>query len=89
MLGGRKVKPVGLGCMSLSWAYGTPPSDEDGERLLSRALDLGYDQLDTANIYGMGIVLVVLGIAHLAWVIPASVMVTTDTAPATPVEAKA
>ncbi len=54
MLGGRKVKPVGLGCMSLSWAYGTPPSDEDGEQLLGRALDLGYDQLDTANIYGLG-----------------------------------
>lgn len=54
LLGGRKVKPIGLGCMSLSWAYGTPPSDEDGEKLLNRALDLGYDQLDTANIYGLG-----------------------------------
>ena len=53
-LGGRSVNPVGLGCMSLSWAYGTPPSDEEGERLLGRALDLGYDQLDTANIYGLG-----------------------------------
>ena len=36
------------------WAYGTPPSDEEGERLLGRALDLGYDHLDTANIYGLG-----------------------------------
>jgi aryl-alcohol dehydrogenase-like predicted oxidoreductase len=45
---------VGLGCMSLSWAYGTPPSDEDGARLLNRALELGYNHLDTARIYGLG-----------------------------------
>ena len=51
---GRQVNPVGLGCMTLSWAYGTPPSDADGERLLHRALDLGYDHLDTARIYGVG-----------------------------------
>jgi aryl-alcohol dehydrogenase-like predicted oxidoreductase len=51
---GRQVNPVGLGCMTLSWAYGTPPSDADGERLLHRALDLGYDHLDTARIYGIG-----------------------------------
>ncbi|WP_408591778.1 aldo/keto reductase [Novosphingobium sp.] len=53
-IAGRQVNPVGLGCMSLSWAYGTPPSDEDGARLLDRALDLGYDHLDTARIYGTG-----------------------------------
>ena len=53
-IAGRAVNPVGLGCMSLSWAYGTPPSDEDGARLLERALDLGYDNLDTARIYGLG-----------------------------------
>jgi aryl-alcohol dehydrogenase-like predicted oxidoreductase len=40
--------------MSLSWAYGTPPSAEDGAKLLHRALDLGYDHLDTARIYGLG-----------------------------------
>ena len=51
---GRDVNPVGLGCMTLSWAYGTPPTDADGERLLHRALDLGYDHLDTARIYGVG-----------------------------------
>ena len=53
-IAGRTVNPVGLGCMSLSWAYGTPPSDEDGARLLERALELGYDHLDTARIYGLG-----------------------------------
>ncbi|MDP3907799.1 aldo/keto reductase [Novosphingobium sp.] len=53
-LGGRSVNPVGLGCMSLSWAYGTPPSEDYAAELLNRALDLGYDHLDTANIYGLG-----------------------------------
>ena len=53
-INGRAVNPVGLGCMSLSWAYGTPPTDAEGEALLGRALDLGYNHLDTANIYGLG-----------------------------------
>ena len=54
LLANRLVHPVGLGCMNLSWAYGTPPSHEDGTKLLNRALDLGYDHLDTARIYGAG-----------------------------------
>jgi len=49
-----ELHPVGLGCMNLSWAYGTPPSREQGATLLSRALDLGYNHLDTARIYGAG-----------------------------------
>ncbi len=53
-INGRQINPVGLGCMSLSWAYLTPPSDEDGAKLLHRAFDLGYDHLDTARIYGLG-----------------------------------
>ena len=53
-LGPFMVDSIGLGCMSLSWAYGIPPGDADGERLLHRALDLGYDFLDTAALYGMG-----------------------------------
>ncbi len=53
-INGRDVNPIGLGCMSLSWAYGTPPSPEDGAKLLHRALDLGYNHLDTARIYGEG-----------------------------------
>ena len=51
---GRLVNPVGLGCMSLSWAYGDPPPHDDKVRLLNAALDAGYDHLDTANIYGAG-----------------------------------
>ena len=53
-LAGRMVHPVGLGCMNLSWAYGDPPPHADKLRLLERALELGYDHLDTANIYGLG-----------------------------------
>ena len=51
---GKSVRPVGLGCMNLSWAYGDPPPHEEKIRLLNEALDLGYDHLDTANIYGKG-----------------------------------
>ena len=54
LVAGKAVNPVGLGCMSLSWAYGTPPGDDYGAQLLNRALDLGYGHLDTANIYGLG-----------------------------------
>lgn len=51
---GKTVQPIGLGCMNLSWAYGDPPPHSDKVRLLNEALDLGYDHLDTANIYGKG-----------------------------------
>ncbi len=40
--------------MSLSWAYGQPPATEDAAKLLHRALDIGYNHLDTARIYGLG-----------------------------------
>jgi aryl-alcohol dehydrogenase-like predicted oxidoreductase len=53
-IGGKPVHPIGLGCMSLSHAYGVPPSRADGAKLLHRALDLGYNHLDTARIYGVG-----------------------------------
>ena len=53
-IAGTELHAVGLGCMNLSWAYGTPPSREEGARLLARALDLGCDHFDTARIYGAG-----------------------------------
>jgi aryl-alcohol dehydrogenase-like predicted oxidoreductase len=53
-LGQHTVKPVGFGCMSLSWGYGAMPEEGDALALLHAALDLGYDHLDTANIYGLG-----------------------------------
>src|SRR6188508_986836 len=53
-IAGTELHPVGLGCMNLSWAYGTPPGREEGAELLGRALELGYNHLDTARIYGTG-----------------------------------
>jgi aryl-alcohol dehydrogenase-like predicted oxidoreductase len=53
-LGPFSVSAIGLGCMSLSHAYGSPPPEEDGARLLLRALELGYTHFDTAALYGMG-----------------------------------
>jgi aryl-alcohol dehydrogenase-like predicted oxidoreductase len=53
-INGHAINPIGLGGMSLSWAYQIPPSESDATRLLHRALDLGYNHLDTANIYGLG-----------------------------------
>jgi aryl-alcohol dehydrogenase-like predicted oxidoreductase len=49
-----EIEPIGLGCMSLSHAYGTPPPVQHSSALLNQALDLGYDFLDTAALYGFG-----------------------------------
>jgi aryl-alcohol dehydrogenase-like predicted oxidoreductase len=53
-LGGKDIHPVGLGCMNVSWAYAAPPPPEEAAKLLNLALDLGYNHLDTARLYGGG-----------------------------------
>jgi aryl-alcohol dehydrogenase-like predicted oxidoreductase len=53
-LGPFTVSALGLGCMNLSHAYGTPPPPEDGERLLQAAIDQGVTLFDTAATYGFG-----------------------------------
>jgi aryl-alcohol dehydrogenase-like predicted oxidoreductase len=53
-LGPFSVSAIGLGCMNLSHAYGTPPDQAASARLLLRALDLGYTLIDTAALYGFG-----------------------------------
>lgn len=53
-LGPYDVSAIGLGCMSLSHAYGTPPDAADAAAVLRRALDLGYTMIDTAALYGFG-----------------------------------
>jgi len=53
-IGPFEVSAIGLGCMNLSWGYGTPPSREVAERVLLGALDAGYTHFDTAALYGLG-----------------------------------
>jgi aryl-alcohol dehydrogenase-like predicted oxidoreductase len=50
---GPAVSAVGLGCMGMSFAYGGR-DDEESTRTLHRALDLGVNHLDTADLYGWG-----------------------------------
>ena len=53
-LGPFNVSAIGLGCMSLSHAYGTPPAEDVAEPILLKALDLGYTHFDSAALYGFG-----------------------------------
>src|SRR5690349_14071819 len=53
-LGRFTVSNIGLGCMNLSHAYGTPPPPDQGERVLLAALDEGVTLIDTAALYGFG-----------------------------------
>ena len=53
-IGPFQVSSIGLGCMCLSHAYGTPPSREQAAAVLHRALDLGCTHLDSATLYGFG-----------------------------------
>lgn len=50
---GEKLSAVGLGCMGMSFAYG-PIDDTESIATLHRALDLGINFWDTADMYGNG-----------------------------------
>ena len=45
---------IGLGCMNLSHAYGTPLSEDEAVRALQDAFNMGYRHFDTATLYGGG-----------------------------------
>lgn len=53
-LGSFEVSAISFGCMTLSHAYGVPPAEDVGGRMLNEALDQGYTMLDTAALYGFG-----------------------------------
>jgi len=50
---GTRVGAIGLGCMGMSWAYGFADT-ETSLRVLNRALELGVNHWDTADLYGAG-----------------------------------
>jgi aryl-alcohol dehydrogenase-like predicted oxidoreductase len=51
---GTRVSAIGIGAMSFVDFYG-PTDTEQSHALLTKALDLGIDQLDTSNKYGAGL----------------------------------
>ena len=52
-LGDTHVTAVAYGCMGLSQAY-EPCDEAQGIKTLNAVLDMGYDHLDTAALYGFG-----------------------------------
>ena len=53
-LGPFSVSAIGLGCMNICHAYGTPITESEAERVLLAALDAGVTHFDTAALYGFG-----------------------------------
>jgi aryl-alcohol dehydrogenase-like predicted oxidoreductase len=56
-VGGVRVSAIGLGTWqfgSREWGYGEQYAGEESRRIVERALDLGINLIDTAEVYGFG-----------------------------------
>lgn len=54
---GSRISKIGLGCWqfgSREWGYGKDYAQNEAQALVQRALDLGVNLIDTAEIYGFG-----------------------------------
>lgn len=51
-MSGLRVSAIGLGCMGMSHAYGSPADKRKMTELLADAVDMGYTFFDTAEVYG-------------------------------------
>ena len=51
---GLEVSAIGLGCMGLSYAYGSAMEQKDGIALIRQAVERGVTFFDTAEAYGPG-----------------------------------
>jgi aryl-alcohol dehydrogenase-like predicted oxidoreductase len=54
---GNRLSAIGLGTWqfgSKDWGYGSHYADSEAGRILQRALDLGVNVIDTAEVYGRG-----------------------------------
>jgi len=50
----RKLPTIGLGCMGLSEFYGPPMEQSAAIKLLHKAIEMGVEHFDTAEMYGIG-----------------------------------
>ncbi len=50
-LGNLEVSAIGMGCMGFTHAYGNPPPEEEGIRLVHYAFEQGCNFFDTAEMY--------------------------------------
>jgi aryl-alcohol dehydrogenase-like predicted oxidoreductase len=56
-VGGARMSAIGLGTWqfgSMEWGYGSRYAREEAQAIVRRALDLGVNLIDTAEIYGQG-----------------------------------
>ena len=50
--GGLEVSALGLGCMGMSFSYGTVQDEGEMISLMHKAVDMGINFFDTAEVYG-------------------------------------